>query len=318
MASDPRGADVVVILSYKGAADTLDCVESVVTGSPQCVVLVVDNGSADDLLDQVRRRWPDVHTLQTGDNLGFSGGMNAGLRWALAYRAATITILNNDTLVEHGTIERLSSRARGGNVVSPEVRFADGSEDVWFGGGLIDAGTALPRHATTAELVGSRGDPGVESETLAGCCLTAEAGTWLRVGLLDDRYFLMFEDSEWSLRARRLGYPLLVDRSVVIRHKVSASFGGPFAYLGVYYYVRNGLLFGSVYHPWDLMARLRFLRQHAMPLIKDHNGAFEWPASPRRAVMVVAGVAARGLHVYGRAPRLLERLARRWAAPVSH
>jgi len=64
--------DVVVVLHYRGLADTERCVESLVKGSPDAQVLVVDNGSEDGALDHLVRRWPALATLQNGENLGFA------------------------------------------------------------------------------------------------------------------------------------------------------------------------------------------------------------------------------------------------------
>ena len=102
--------DVVVVLNYKGRTDTLDCLQSLVAGSPAAEVLVVDNGSDDGVLSFVRQRWPNVRTLQLEENRGFAGGMNAGIRWAIEAGADTVTVLNNDTLVPPGVIGALSSR----------------------------------------------------------------------------------------------------------------------------------------------------------------------------------------------------------------
>lgn len=306
---------MVVVLSYKGADDTMACVESLVVGSPSIEVLVVDNGSGDGLLERVSTAWPQVHTLQTGANLGYSGGMNAGIRWALEGDARTVTVLNNDTIIPSGVLERLVERATPEMVVSPEVRYADRPEEVWFGGGAIDAETALPRHLQGVELR-ARGDGGQISDSpiLAGCCLTATAEVWRRVGLFDDRFFLMFEDSEWSERAKRAGVRLVVDHTVFISHKVSASFKGPFAYLGLYYYARNGLLFGSTHQPWNPLARLRFLRRHVLivPVASARRG--DIPGALQFGLVIVLGVAARLVGAYGRAPGFLERLSLRWAA----
>ena len=145
------GPDVVVVLSYHGRDDTLRCVESLVGGSPEAQVLVVDNGSDDGVLEAVRERWPQVATLQTGENLGFAGGMNRGLEWALVREASTVTVLNNDTIVPPGTIAALAQRALEGVAVSPEVRYAaDGR--VWFGGGTVDLQTGLARHLSDTEI----------------------------------------------------------------------------------------------------------------------------------------------------------------------
>lgn len=309
------GSDFVVVLSYKGAEDTMACVESLASGSPSVEVLVVDNGSGDGVLERITATWSHVHTLQTGSNLGYSGGMNAGIRWALAQNARTVTVLNNDTFVPSGVLAHLiEGVASGGRVVSPEVRYASRSDEVWFGGGTIDAATALPRHLHREELLASTRNSSVsDSPILAGCCLTATAEVWRAVGLFDERFFLMFEDSEWSVRAARAGVRLIVDHSVSITHKVSASFKGRFAYLGLYYYARNGLLFGSIYRPWRPLSRLRFLRRHVLIVPAEQARNRRLGEAARFGVVIVAALAARALHVYGRAPGLLESLTQRWS-----
>lgn len=114
--------DVVVVLNFHGQADTEKCVETLVAGSPRTTVLVVDNGSHDGTVELVSTRWPQVHTIQNLENLGFAGGMNTGLRWALDSGAETVTVLNNDTLIPPGAMDRLFDMARTGAAVSPEVR----------------------------------------------------------------------------------------------------------------------------------------------------------------------------------------------------
>lgn len=306
------GSDVVVVLNYRGTADTLGCVESLRSGSPEAVVVVVDNGSSDDVLDQVAARWPGVLTVRTGRNLGFAGGMNVGLEKALAEGAATVTLLNNDTTLPLGAIGALAASAGSGGLVSPEIRYAD-SEEVWFGGGTIDQETNLARHLNETEL--RHAPRGLHpTEMLAGCCLTATAETWRRLGLLDDRYFLIFEDSELSVRAATRGVPLLVDPQVVIRHRVSGSFTGPYRWLGLYYYTRNGLLFGRRCLGGSLLQAARFLRRHVL-------GAALGPLrrgrvrEASRAVLVMAyAVWHHVIDRRGRAPRSLEWLAARWSA----
>lgn len=307
--------DFVVILNYHGREDTLACVESIVTGDPHMQVLVVDNGSRDGALQEVTARWGHVSTLQTGDNLGFAGGMNAGIRWCLDAGAKTITVLNNDTVVPPGTLARLAAQVTDGLVVSPEVRYADGSEKVWFGGGTIDRATSLARHLSDAELarIDGTNTPALrKTQVLAGCCVTATAHVWTTVGLFDEAFFLNFEDSDWSVRARRMGVQLAVVTGEHIYHKVSASFTGAYSYLGLFYYTRNGLLFGTRSGVTGRLAPLRFLRRHVVPMLKGDVRARDWQRAARRGNVIVVAVCAHLLKRYGRAPRWLERQAGRW------
>lgn len=299
--------DVVVVLNYKGRTDTLDCLQSLVAGSPAAEVLVVDNGSDDGVLSLVRQRWPNVHTLQLEENRGFAGGMNAGIRWAIEAGADTVTVLNNDTLVPPGVIGALSSRATSGCAVSPEVRYADGSGRVWFGGGSVDPATNLAHHLQDEQLAPADATGLRATETLAGCCVTATAATWQRVGLFDERYFLNFEDSDWSLRATEAGIPLVVDTRVHIDHRVSASFTGPYAYLGLYYYARNGLLFGRERCRGTWVQAARFLRRHVLPSLRRHGR--DPTEYLLRVVILATALIDFARRRMGRAPAWLEAMA---------
>ncbi|PRZ06421.1 hypothetical protein BCE75_106139 [Isoptericola sp. CG 20/1183] len=306
---------LVVVLSFHGADDTLACVDSVVQGCPGHDLLVIDNGSFDGVLDKVRGEWPDVMTMQTGTNLGYSGGMNAGLARGLSSGYDVVTVLNNDTLVEAGALDELVAVAAGGaTAVSPRVLYQDDPDRAWFEGGLLDPDDGLPRHMTTAEAVAAGrevdGDP-YAVDLLAGCCVTASATTWRDVGLFDDRYFLNFEDSDWSMRARRRGVALRVVPRSRVRHGVSRSFTGAYAYLGTYYYLRNLLLFARTWLPGR--QRRRLLRTRVLPSpVRDARE--RGPRAGLRTGRILVAVAlAQVRRRYGRAPSRLERRARRWS-----
>ncbi len=303
---------VVVVLNWFGRRDTVACVDSLRSGSPQAEVLVVDNGSFDGALEEVERRFLGVHTLQTGANTGFTGGMNAGLRWALAAGAEAVTILNNDTIVPPGAMARLAAVARGGVAVSPVVAYTQDPERIWFAGGEIEAASGLPHHGPSVRLRPTDADGLRETDILAGACVTATAATWRRVGLLDERYYLLFEDSDWSRRAVASGVSLRVDTRTTIHHQVSASFGGEMSYLGLFYYVRNGILFiRSAGGGGRLVGR--FLRRHVLPGVREGMAGPGRRAGARRAVMAGAGVLAAAGHRFGPAPAPIHRLATRWS-----
>jgi GT2 family glycosyltransferase len=307
--SEPRDQPrphVVVVLSWHGKDDTLHCLRSILPGTVDASVLVIDNGSFDGTLEAVRTEWPDVFTLQTGQNLGFSGGMNAGIAWALDHGAEFVTILNNDTVVTPDALDALRDIAREGVAVSPMVMYRDAPDKVWFGGGSIDRRLGFPHHIAPADLappVGGRRS----STVLAGCCITASSAVWRRVGSFDDRFYLNFEDSEWSVRANRHDVELVVACDIRILHSVSASFRGSAAVLGTFYYVRNGLLFNRLIGG-SAHSRLRFLRHRALPGLRRAG------IRNRFRTLVVTGwaVGAYGLRRFGRAPRPLERLVARW------
>ncbi len=253
------------MLSWHGREDTLRCVESLLADTSEVSVLVVDNGSFDGVLEEVTSRWPQVETVQTGENLGFAGGMNVGIGWALEREASFVTVLNNDTIVPPGAIRQLQEWSSRGRAVTPQIDYLDDPDRIWFGQGAIAAQTLLPHHVAQHDL--PQGKELRASAVLTGCCITAPAEVWRMVGVFDERFFLNFEDSEWSIRARRAGIELCVAPSVRIRHKVSAAFGRETTYLGAYYYARNGLLFNRMCRG-SVMSRWRFLRRHVIPALR--------------------------------------------------
>ncbi len=298
---------VVVVLNWRGISDTLDCVASLAEGSPEVQVLVVDNGSFDGAIERVHQDFPAAATLQLERNLGFSGGMNRGIRHAIDELHAThVTILNNDTIIPRGVMASLVAAAGEQRVVSPEVRWRDDPERIWFAGGSLDARDGYPHHTPSDELTPCVG--GIRrSALLAGCCLTAHTSVWEHVGLFDERFFLNFEDSEWSLRASARGVELIVACGVVIYHSVSASFRGAAATLGSYYFLRNGLLFTRLVGAGPL-ARVRFVRRFGL------GGMRGMPARERRQALIVLAWAV-GTYViarFGEAPPRLQATIERW------
>jgi GT2 family glycosyltransferase len=237
--------------------------------------------------------------LATNENLGYAGGNNVGLQHALDRGFEILAVLNNDTVVEPNSFEILAASLTGSEhrAVSPDVRYTDRPRDSWFAGGVVDRGfpLQLAPSDTEGDLAGLW-----PSEWLTGCCIVARRETWEVVGLFDARYFLVFEDADWSMRAVRRGVSLYVQPKSTIRHR--AGQGGRWPALGGYYFVRNGLRFEARYFPRHIG---RFARQW---LIDPAPGLLR-----RRQMRVLAcgwlGALSFVTGRSGRAPRLLERLA---------
>lgn len=311
-----RGVHVVV-LNWNGADDTAACLNSLRPARDAGArVLVVDNGSTDDSQSRLQRQFPDVQILQTGANLGYTGGNNAGLSAALASGAEFVCVLNNDTLVDEDFLQPLVERSRAASqavALSPVIRYLD-SPRIWFAGGAVDPSTGLGRHLQEDEFDVQASEP-YETQLLTGCCLFAARSVWENVGLFDNRFFLNFEDTQWSLRALRARVRLEIVPSSIVHHKVSASFRGPAAVLGSYYYARNGLTLQREHLREPKLGRA-FVVHHvlrpALRSVRRHEAG-----SLARLVVTLLGLASVPLQVYGPAPRparLVARLGQRSAS----
>jgi GT2 family glycosyltransferase len=99
---------------------------------------------------------------------------------------------------------------------------------------------------------------------LTGCCLLVPRHVFDQVGGFDERYFLIFEDADWSLRVRASGFGLLIVRESRIAHHVSASFERGAPATGDFYFVRNALLFLTAHSPSPWRHGLRFVGRRAL------------------------------------------------------
>lgn len=297
----------IVVLNWNGCTDTLELLAGL--RRVDATVLVVDNGSTDGTLDEVAEIYPEVRTLQTGANLGFAGGNNRGIEHAIESGAQIVIVLNNDTLVEPGFLEPLVAAIEQVplRAASPDIRYATDPGQSWFRGGSVDLSLGIPRHDSAQE-AGTASHGTFPSQLLTGCCIGASVGTWRRVGLFDERMFLIFEDSDWSMRATALGVDLVVARDSRIRHKVSRSFHGPSAALGTYYFTRNGLIFASRY--LGVQGTFRFVVHHIVrPSIGDLRASRGRRTVLLRMVAILAaatgrrGQAGRWTHILASARR---------------
>lgn len=299
-------AVAVVVLNWNNAEDTLDCLRSLRDSSVPLHVTVVDNGSVDDSASQIERSGLADELIRTGRNLGYAGGNNEGLRHVLGAPFRLVAVLNNDTLVPPQLFERLlrNTQEVPRAAFSPTIMYADDPGSIWFGGGIVDKG--WPRHLQNHELVADA--RGLQlTETLTGCLLAAAPETWHAVGLFDERLFLIFEDSDWSLRARRESVALYVDRDSTLLHKVSRSFrGGPMRRLGTFYFIRNGLYFERRYAIRHLP---RFLKQWVVrPTGRGMMGREPWSAPLFAWIAVMCFLVGQT----GVAPAWVSNLAHRW------
>lgn len=216
-------------------------------------IIVVDNDCVESGLNDTLGRLGYVTVLQTGRNLGFSGGVNAGVRLALERSAGAAFLVNSDVTLRSGclgTLERalLDSSAIG--VVGPTVADRDGRTIVSrgieyrFGTGrmrLLDAGLLLDERG---ELPGSDAPIATTADAVSGCAMLIRREVFDAIGLFDETYFFSFEEIDFCLRARRAGFGTRVVPEAVACHEGGRSIG-PDSPRRLYFAARNHLLLGS-------------------------------------------------------------------------
>jgi len=238
---------MIIVLNWNGLPDTLECLESLGRLEYRtCDVMVVDNGSTDGSVRAIREQFPHVTVIENGENLGFAGGNNVGLRHALTRGLDYALLLNNDTVVSPDFLSLLLEATEADpavGIAGPTIYYHDEPEAIWSAGGAIDW-----RRGKTSMLnlderdTGQLGQVPREVDFVTGCALLVTRTVLERVGLLDERFFAYYEETEWCVRASRAGFKIVHVPQAHIWHKISptARSDSPLVH---YYMTRNRLLF---------------------------------------------------------------------------
>ena len=208
---------------------------------PNYRLVVVDNDSDDGSPEEISWRFPQAVLMRNGENLGITGGHNVGIRYCLEQGFDYILFLNNDTVVSQDFLDRLVESADERTMVAPKtylygrpgllddtVGDFDWRRGVWRGwlyGKPEPPGFERPREVSMASL----------------CCLLVPAAVFRDVGLMDERFFMYYDDFDFVARAKAAGYRLRLNPAAVIHHRKAASSGGVESPFKVYYATRNRL-----------------------------------------------------------------------------
>ncbi len=239
----------IVLLNWNGVEDTLACLDSLCSLTyTNYNIIVVDNGSTDDSVHQIKTNFPNLIVIESGQNLGYAEGNNVGIRYALEHDAEFILLLNNDTIVAPDVLDQLANTA----LQSPEVGvfgatlfYMDKPDTIWFGGAQWNAKTLKFDYPYQDQDKALPANQSTETDYACGAALFFRAEVARSIGLLDARFFLVWEESDWCLRATRAGYGCKQVPTAYVWHKVGASFAGESSPLRQYFSYRNRLLWAE-------------------------------------------------------------------------
>jgi len=215
----------IILLNWNGLEHTKKCLDSLreITFA-NATVIVVDNGSQSEEVDALRSLG-DIVLIENVKNLGFTGGNNVGINYAFEKGFDFIMLLNNDTVVEPNFIEPLILALQDPRVgaAQPKINTMSEKNVIWNAGGTFNK--VLGRPITIGSGANDIGgyDDAKNIDWITGCCLIFPRHLVSDVGLLNDVFFILFEDVDWSLRARNAGYNLLYIPESKIYHFESAT-----------------------------------------------------------------------------------------------
>ena len=250
----------VIILNWNGLEHTTECLESLKKISyPNCEVIVVDNGSDGNDAELLRQRFGSyIRLIENDTNYGFAGGSNIGIRYALHSAVPDyVLLLNNDTVVDPeflGWMVKTAHVDPAIGIVGAEICHYDAPDRLWSVWDRMNFWIGRPletRQGTTERTEAKEGDSGAQPspemvDWATGCCLLIKKQVLEDIGLLDESYFIYWDDVEYCYRAKKAGCKTVYCSMAKVWHKVSkAAMGVPgFA---LYYGTRNRFWFVKEY-----------------------------------------------------------------------
>ncbi|MEI6532692.1 MAG: glycosyltransferase family 2 protein [Candidatus Roizmanbacteria bacterium] len=216
-------------------------------------------------------------SLYSIENKGYSHGVNEGIREARIKGYEKFCIVNNDILFDIHFVENMINSINihptsliGGKIFyAPQYEYHKGSYKnveqghiIWYAGGTIDWNHVTTHHIGVDLLDSEKYSQGQSTEFITGCLMGYDINVFNKVGEWDESYFLYYEDTDYSVRAKKQGVSLIYDPSIVIWHKNAQSTDGSGSLIHQKYQKQNRFRFGMKYAP--LKTKLHLIKNYLL------------------------------------------------------
>ena len=207
-------------------------------------ILVCDMGSDIDPTDEINKaNYPNTRVLRSSVNLGFTGGNNWGMREA---KGDYFFIVNNDTEVTPDLLDVLLepfNKDASIAMVCPKIRFYSHPTIIQYAG-FNPMNLFTGRTTAVGSMEEDKGQHDVSGYTNCahGCAIMVKKEVTDKVGMFAEKYFIYYEESDWSARILKAGYKIYYEAKGLIYHKESITMGKQSA-IKVYYHTRNRILY---------------------------------------------------------------------------
>lgn len=244
MENEPKPLISVITVNYNQSGVTLEFLESLYNCNYKNLeVFVVDNGSPNDQPDIIKEKFPSVHLIKTGKNLGFAGGNNVAVDVA---KGKYLLFINNDTEVDPGFLEPMVDLLENNHeigMVSPKIHYFHTPNTFQFAGFTPFSKITIRNHAIGfGEQDQGQYNHTCETGSIFGAAMLVPRSIIEKVGKMAEIYFLYYEEHDWAARIMRAGYKIYFDGRSLVLHKESISTVKDSAFQ-IYYMHRGRVLF---------------------------------------------------------------------------
>lgn len=266
----------IVIVNYNGAKFQNECIGSILSSNySNYKIIIVDNASTDNSMEQIDCFNDDrIIKIYNSENYGVAEGNNIGIKKSLELGLSYTLLLNNDTVLDKDLLKNLVLALDNDEVIVPKILFWN-TDLIWYGGGKFVRAKCVTKHLN----YGKKSDDCVFKkyyEYAPTCCMLVKNTLFKKVGLMDEKYFLYFDDTDFCMRLKINGVKIRFVENAVIYHKVSLSTGGSMSKVAIYYENRNRYYFYEKYKkyfPFSSYIYFHWTRKikYLMGVIKKDN-----------------------------------------------
>ena len=214
----------VVVPNWNGADSLADCLDSLQKQSLKAHIIVVDNGSVDNSVDLIEKKYPDIELIKHSENKGFAGGVNAGFRSAIKQNFEYVAAFNNDAVADKKWLEMLVEALKKDSklgITTCKLLTDDGKTLDSTGDYYTNWGLPYPRGRGETDL--NKYDAETEIFGASGGASLYRVKMLEEIGLFDEDFFAYYEDVDLSFRAQLAGWKIAYVPKSVAYHQIGAT-----------------------------------------------------------------------------------------------
>jgi GT2 family glycosyltransferase len=238
----------IIIITYNSQNYIEKCLSSIKDNARKNLrfnLILIDNASSDNSAEFIYNfQWKNLTFIKNNKNIGFAKAVNQGINYALKnFKSDYFLLLNPDAFLEKDCVEKLVSKAvenKYNGLISPLI-ITPKTRQIWFSGAKIDWLRMRTKHLPHSTAQGLK-----KNAYLSGCCLLISKILIEKNNLFDERFFLYYEDVDYSLRAQKVGFNLILVEKAICYHNESQSSTSK---IKNYHLVKSGLLFFEKHYP---------------------------------------------------------------------
>lgn len=219
----------IIILNWNGLNDTINCLNSLKKITyPNYEIIVVDNGSKNDECRKIKEKYGDYAKFICNEkNIGFTGGNNVALKQIIAEnKNEYVLLLNNDTEVKENFLDiqiEYAEQNKSIGILGPKIYYWQKDDIIQSVGGKINFYTGKIINRGQLQKDSGQYNDVQDVDCVSGCALLIKTEVIKKIGLLDEKYFAYWEETDWCQKAKKRGYQIRVIPQAVIWHKEYSS-----------------------------------------------------------------------------------------------